>query len=167
MNAILVLLVLAAPFTSAYYCCLYRNQYQSNPHLYAIASSSYQCARQITGWGNTIKTPWFVVNPAYCGKMALMGLRDIDLSSHLSQTSNLDDEEDSMQQRYDPVHCCLYIPKLNYYTQPVYTVAVNPQSNKPFCPDQNFGIPMISEWYVESMYNQCFFVTFTNNTLTE
>eukprot|EP01090_Pellita_catalonica_P000487 TRINITY_DN10340_c0_g1_i1.p1 TRINITY_DN10340_c0_g1~~TRINITY_DN10340_c0_g1_i1.p1 ORF type:complete len:171 (-),score=14.79 TRINITY_DN10340_c0_g1_i1:69-581(-) len=170
MKVFAVLALVLLPTVASYYCCLYRNAAQTNPYLYAIAATSMQCNSDIRGWGNVIKQPWFVVNPEYCGKMANIGLPDVEIAPKKLTAGDMqatlgDQLQSSVTSEGDPVPCCLYISSLYYYTQPVYTMAMNPQY-KPECPSTDYSIPIIGMWYVSSMYNECFFVTFTNNTKT-
>lgn len=167
----LAVLILCASISPSYgfYCCLYNNT--ADRSMEAVACTSIQCSK-ITGWTGPWKST-FTVNCLKCSfgngdQIQLPEPQPIDIDKtpigapkieHKSRHNNRNLEAANIvDERQNPIPCCLYSSPQYYYTQPIYTEAVNPEY-KPFCDNTLYGCPNIGQWYVSSLYNECFFVT--------
>jgi hypothetical protein len=142
--ATLLSAVIAQPATQ-YYCCIYENQAQ--PDILAAACTSMYCPSQITGWGAPIKQHESS-SCEFCPKYFSNDVQETPVVKEVA-TKPMQD---------DPVPCCVYSDPNQGYFQPIYTIAVNPEGGDPECPDNTYGLPLLGEWYVATLYNECYFI---------
>eukprot|EP01006_Ploeotia_vitrea_P058086 TRINITY_DN68761_c0_g1_i1.p1 TRINITY_DN68761_c0_g1~~TRINITY_DN68761_c0_g1_i1.p1 ORF type:complete len:204 (-),score=107.01 TRINITY_DN68761_c0_g1_i1:266-877(-) len=179
--------------SQAFECGCFRSQYQAD--LLAIMCSGDYVPKTLLGWGAPLNT-WFVVDCKYCGTFNCTRGEDPAVVEERYQEflTKLDDQQYEQEQRRlhnsanhpapeqqqkpeqpvvqgpkrsgnDVIPCCCYAKKEYYYTEGIHCDALNP-TWRDYCVSEEYGAQIIGQWHVESLENQCYFITGINNTVT-
>eukprot|EP01125_Pyxidicula_operculata_P021629 TRINITY_DN8439_c0_g1_i1.p1 TRINITY_DN8439_c0_g1~~TRINITY_DN8439_c0_g1_i1.p1 ORF type:complete len:167 (-),score=10.22 TRINITY_DN8439_c0_g1_i1:45-545(-) len=157
---LLALLALFSMSTEAHTCFLFQSQYQTNLLAFGCAGLTFPVPSAIEGWVGPKRT-CFTVDCTDCSCLlnttSSDGLEiDYETLKNGMQSAKVDESVDYPYTGEDPVPCCLYSDPNYYYTKPLDTAAINPYTGEE-CSSTMYGLTLIGQWYVTSMYNMCYF----------
>jgi hypothetical protein len=156
----LFLSVLLLDLVYGHTCFLFKSQYESSMHAFGCAGGSFSPPQGVTGWVGPLKT-CFTVDCQDCRCLSA-NLTDDRIQKHADQFVYKSPDQGKISQQQspesgDPVPCCAYSDPNYYYTKPLDTAAMNPEGPTPYCESTMYGLTLIGQWYVTSMYNMCYF----------
>eukprot|EP01130_Rhizamoeba_saxonica_P002789 TRINITY_DN12556_c0_g1_i1.p1 TRINITY_DN12556_c0_g1~~TRINITY_DN12556_c0_g1_i1.p1 ORF type:complete len:196 (-),score=17.11 TRINITY_DN12556_c0_g1_i1:57-644(-) len=188
MNRITFLLFLVFVLfhtSEAFTCGCFHNNAMSSIQAIMCAGNGYRVPK-ITGW--THLNSWFAIDCKYCGSFncssskteqqladkketvfqiaksnpAPIVFENPDQIAIITETNRLKPTEmvalEDQLESGNPIPCCCYASKENFYAEHIHCSAYNP-NYRTTCKSTDLGKQLFGHWYVNEMYNQCYFIT--------
>eukprot|EP01006_Ploeotia_vitrea_P001209 TRINITY_DN104399_c0_g1_i1.p2 TRINITY_DN104399_c0_g1~~TRINITY_DN104399_c0_g1_i1.p2 ORF type:complete len:174 (+),score=13.69 TRINITY_DN104399_c0_g1_i1:22-543(+) len=166
----LFLLLVCLQGAMGYYCGCWESVYEKG--FYGMMCTGYMLPSEIEGYRKI--DDWFTVDCRQCGSgFSKCANRSREMPQrrpliHVGEEAQSEKPQSRQLVRpnsasewtggADLYWCCAYASKLYYYTEQIHTDCPNPTWQNG-CKESDLGDQLIGQWYVKSMYNQCFFET--------